>query len=281
MKVNKVSTKAPFPELRGKLGAMTYPAIAEVKYDGEYNIIIYHDDDGSITCDTLNKYGKTRTHFPAIDKIAKRCREGQVREAVFLCELYTDGGLKGALYDLLGRKEDDSLNIAVFDATRILFKHDSSKPVIVGETNDITANSKLIDRREALMNLLIDDDLLANMQIVMNKDEVERHFKSVVDGGWEGTVIKSLDGRLTLGPCAWVKMKYKDQCNYTVAEIDPVKERIEVTVPDPHNQKGVRVGVKVMNKDKVTLRAGDTVTIEHQGVLDSGSLRHPVFKGKV
>ncbi|MDD5496765.1 MAG: hypothetical protein PHP46_06705, partial [Candidatus Omnitrophica bacterium] len=55
----------------------------------------------------------------------------------------------------------------------------------------------------------------------------------------------------------------------------PAQERIEVLVHNGANSKPV--GVKVMNKVKATLKVGDIVEIEHQGILSQGGLRHPVF----
>lgn len=249
---------------------MKYPALSEVKYDGEYNLIIYQDSGDSVSCQTLNKYGRTRTHFPAIDLIAKECRNEGVKEAVFLAELYTDEGKLGALYDFLGRKEDDGLNIAIWDASRILLSD--------GHDLTITSTNTLIERREAIMHVLPSHKTMA--RIVHNREEAGLHFEEVVAQGYEGTVVKPLDGRLIMGPCPWVKLKRKDQTDYRVVVIDPVKERIEVKVPTPNGIYGT-CGVKVMNADKATLKLGDMVTIEHQGVLASGSLRHPVYKGKV
>jgi hypothetical protein len=37
------------------------------------------------------------------------------------------------------------------------------------------------------------------------------------------------------------------------------------------------VGLKAPNRYKKHIKIGDKVTVEHQGVLASGSLRHPVL----
>lgn len=286
MKTEKITTKPPFPELRGTLTAMTFPALSEIKYDGEYTMVIYKDErqndakacytlqPGNITCKTLNKYGRTRTHFPAIDAIARDCHAHGVREAVFLAELYALNGKLGALYDLNSMKEDDSLSLFVFDCSRIIF-HDNS------EYDDVAPTDSLIDRKETIMNIL--PSQRSQLKIVMNETEALEHFNEVVADGYEGTVIKPLDGRLIMGPCPWVKVKFKDQNNYPVVLIDPYKERVEVLVTssDGFQPRAVNVGVKVMNADKNTLKVGDVITVEHQGILPGGSLRHPVFKGKV
>ena len=41
------------------------------------------------------------------------------------------------------------------------------------------------------------------------------------------------------------------------------------------------VGCKLVNKYKPFVKIGDTVEIEHMGVLSGGGLRHPVYRGKV
>jgi len=69
-----------------------------------------------------------------------------------------------------------------------------------------------------------------------------------------------------------VKMKKKDTNAYPVVLIDPVLDRIEVDVC------GVRVGCKCSSKGH--LKLNDRVLIQHLGVLPSGSLRNPIFKGK-
>lgn len=283
MITEKITTKPPFPELRGKLSSIRWPALSEIKYDGEYCLVIYArgKDSRVVECKTVNKYGKTRSMFPAIDTIATELTSAGVREAAFLAELYTDEGKLGALYDLLGRKEDDGLNINIWDASLIRFIDNS-------EYSDISMRSTLIDRKEIIMHILPSQQ--TQLKIVMNKDEAEAHFKEITAQGYEGVVIKQLDSPLIMGPCPWVKMKYKDRSDYSVLIIDPVKERIEVGVPDATTVDPItgaikptliNVGVKVMNAQKQTLNLGDRVTIEHQGVLDSGSLRHPVFIGKV
>jgi ATP-dependent DNA ligase len=274
VKTEKITTKPPFPELRGKLSAMKWPALSEIKYDGEYSLVIFARNKNTVECKTVNKYGKTRCMFPAIDTIASELVNAGVKEAVFLAELYTDEGKLGALYDLLGRKDDDDLNISIFDAVKIQFNNNS-------EWEDINVQHPLVERKEVIMHVL--PSQRTQLEIVMNKDEAEEHFKNITAQGYEGTVIKSLDGTLVMGPCPWVKMKFKDQTDWKIINIDPVKERIEVEVRSSNQGQvtSVPVGVKVMNADKALLQVGDIVTIEHQGILDSGSLRHPVFKGKV
>jgi len=258
----------PIPELRGKLSAVKYPAFGEIKYDGEFTFIFY---EGNKIC-TVNKYNKLRTQFPQLNDIKNELFDcGVASSATMIAELYYGEGKRNALYDLNSNKESDTLNLKIFDLLEL-------------DGNDITQD-QLIDRKEALQDIFPTNTTFLNKtKPIKNKAEAEAYFKWTTDNGYEGAVIKSLDSALIAGPCSWVKMKFKDQSDYEVHLIDPVKERIEVLVPivnahpSPTNQqKYVRVGVKAASRYKRFIRVNDKVTIEHQGVLDSGSLRHPVL----
>jgi hypothetical protein len=227
---------------------------------------------------TTNKYGTMRSDWSKLDEIAEILENKGVTKATLLAELYYGSGKAGALYELLSHKDDDTmLNIKIYDVAHIV------------NGSDINGtNTPLIDRKEILGEIFGESKYLIKPILMNNKLEVDNMFNEVTDiGDMEGIVVKGFDGSLVSGPCSWVKIKKKDQSDYEVVEIDKVKERIEINVPNPNLPvsgqvwaANVRVGVKCMNNIKATLQVGDYVTIEHQGVLDSGSLRHPVYIGK-
>lgn len=244
MKIGKNSNlKISFPELRGSLDAVRWPAFIEPKFDGELN-----KWDGRYGGYLINKYGKTRSHFPAVNALPKDCQ--------LIGELYYKDGFAGRLYDLLKHKEDDDLNFVVFDAIM---------------------SGNLLERREWLY-ANVPNGLIISAELVHNKKEAEGIANYWMHVGFEGAVVKSLDGQYYEGPCPWVKIKKKDQNDYVITYVDPMLERIEVAVPG--TRTSAIVGVKCPNKYKKDIKMGDIVTIEHQGVLPSGSLRHPVFIGK-
>lgn len=246
------------PELRGSIGGMRYPAFAEIKLDGEFNFIEYKDKGNGLKICTVNKYGTIRLGFPELTKMGYVLQGNGVKQAVMLCELYWNEGKLGALYELLCHKKDDNVKIHVFD-------------VLMRDGQDLR-NLPLVQRKEHMWEMVGQWQL--GDKIVNNKIEAHDCFMNATAQGYEGVVIKSLDSPLILGPCSWVKMKYKDQNELPVVTIDPNKERIEVK----HN--GTIVGVKAPNRYKRHINVNDIVTIEHQGVLDSGSLRHPVLIAK-
>ena len=93
-------------------------------------------------------------------------------------------------------------------------------------------------------------------------------------------MLKSPNSRFKVGITDWVKIKKKDQSVFQVVYIDPVLERIEVRVITNEGLTAKRVGVKVVTKQKAKLKVGDWVTVEYYGILEGGSLRHPVFRGR-
>jgi ATP-dependent DNA ligase len=241
---------------------MNYPAFVECKMDGEYTVIFYKR---GVKCFTVNKYGKVREDYPALLELYVALEHSEADSCTMLAELYFKDGKLGRLYDLNSNKESDTLKLHVFDVAGINGQHVGKLP--------------LVERKELLFELI--GSLQCKTQMAYSKNDVENMFQETAfKFGYEGIVVKSLASTLTMGPCDWVKMKYKDRSDYEVRVVDPVLERIEVNVP--HITGGmtngtVNVGCKAPNRYKKHIKVGDMVTIEHQGVLDSGSLRHPVL----
>lgn len=262
-----------FPELRGSLDGMVYPAFVEPKIDGEFNVLFW--DEIANEAWLCNKYGRIRKDLPFILDFAGVMRGRKVKSATFLGELYTGTGCNGQLYHLLKNKNNfNELKYKLFDFGHITFKDRGFEG---GKT-------LLIERKEIILEMLMNSATIGlpiMSKMVNDKTEVFDEFTSWTDKGYEGIVVKPSLSYLQYGPCSWVKIKDKDRNDYEVVLIDPVKERIEIKAPvcDPLGKPlaYINVGVKCSNKDKQNLAVGDFVTIEHQGVLLSGSLRHPVF----
>jgi len=268
MQISKVGTKTgvqmPFPQLRGSLAGLRYPALAEIKYDGEFNYLHY---DRATVPYLINKYGTKRTDFPMLDDIRDALDKtvsdtgDTVKSATLVCEAYWGKGKLGALYDLLSHKADDALQLRIFD--------------IVEVNGCNLTTDQLVTRKELIHNIGV-GNFLGICWVVEDKDDVDARFKQTVDLGYEGIVVKDLHSKFINGPCSWVKVKYKDRNDLKVVTVDLTKERIEVEMPNASILVTI-VGVKAPFRYKKHIKAGDTVTIEHQGVLPSGSLRHPVL----
>ncbi len=248
MQISK-SDRQAFPELRGDIRAIRYPAWVEAKIDGEMNWFI----PGSKFPYLINKSGKIRHSFPITKELSRINKR-------LLGELHWADGKAAALYEFLKHQTDDELNFTVFDVDMPL---------------------PYLERRLWLIENIMPAPhvRLVNASRIMSKDEIRLHYEHYVNAlHYEGIVVKSGDSRFIMGVSPWVKIKKKETSDLPVAYIDPTMERIDVWVQlSDDNHIGKMCGVKVMNKVKATLKVGDIVEVEHQGILSQGGLRHPVF----
>ena len=260
MKVTKQNSKPGCPELRKSIDHIKFPAWAEIKYDGEFTYVLHSP---TTTC-TVNKYGTVREDFPALNQIRDTLNANKVVAGIFLGELYFDGGKLNDIYKLNSNKSSDACELVLFD--------------ILQWNPECVTNYSLLDRKELLAMCV--GDLAIGGEVVADKAEATAFFEKAKANGYEGVVIKEFDSHLVIGPCSWAKLKGKDQTDYKVLSVDVDKERIEVAVPyvdSSNNPTIVVLGCKAPNRYKKHIKIGDVVTIEHQGVLPSGSLRHPVL----
>lgn len=253
-----------FPELRGTIEAVKFPAFAEIKLDGELTFLIFKRmPTGDCFICTVNKYGTTRMDFPALNQYKERFDRKGYDHLILIGELFSEEGKLGALYSLLSKKTTNDVNLSLFD--------------ILAFNNQSWKENTLLDRKEKLVEILGKNFVLP--KVVHSKEEALEYFERVTKLGYEGVVIKEFSGTFKCGPCSWVKLKYKDKSNYKVINIDKTLERMDVMVNTPMFPDGKLVGVKLCNKYKSTIKEGDFAIIEHQGILSVGGLRHPVFKG--
>ena len=250
----------PYPRIRGKMIDIRYPCYVEWKLDGEANV--YHNST------LINKSsGKTRTDFPVTTLLEATFDVN----TVLFGELYWADGKAGALYSLLSHAKDDALKFGVFDAIH----------------PDI-ANANYEDRRAWLSDKFTNSPIKLSEKHVHiidavyceTPDEVEAQVGDSKVLGYEGVVVKNVDSRLILNgrliqqQLGWVKRKHIETVDVPITHIDEMLERMEI------EYNGRKVGVKLNNKYKPSVKVGDVVEVEHMGVLNGGGLRHPVYRGK-
>jgi len=247
-----------FPQLRGSKEFIKYPCFVEHKYDGEANYYIKEQDKLGYL---VNKYGRIRNNLitAELDEMFN-----DFAQVIVFGELYVNGGIRGALYDLLKHKEnDDMLHFACIEMVSL---DDEDIPTLMTSKemlNEIVFNAPHVH--------------VIPFKLVDNEREMEQQYMHILEQGYEGAVVKWIHSPCyTNGPVPWTKIKYKDQSDFEVVHIDPVKDRIEVSVENPEG-KSRRVGVKCTPNQKRLLRVGGRATVEHQGFLSQGGLRHPVF----
>jgi ATP-dependent DNA ligase len=265
MKITKTGIPQKYPELRESLARIQYPAFIEAKLDGEFT---YLYTEGMFSY-MINKYGTKRTDFHHgrgewVLKMPEDC--------ILVGELSTYEGYKNSIYTVMSNKTNEEV--------LMFWVHD-----IIKYKGKNIEKEELITRKEILTNIKEFPGIpLIRSHVVHSKEEVGKYFEEAIKTGYEGIVVKALNSRWVTGPCNWAKLKGKDTTDFKVYAIDPVRERIDISVllPIDHpNAPAVLTGVKVMNSEKRKLSPGDMVTIEYQGMLKSGRLRHPVYRGKV
>lgn len=235
-----------FPELNGKIETIRYPVYIEPKLDGITEWLYRNDGRPYL----INGNGKILSDLPITREITIPTGVNRL-----LGELHYGEGKAGDFYKIKSAREDE-LNFTIFDVDLPLPYLDRHKWLI-----ENIRGTKHVSRALGIMAL--------------NKEHVLEEYNRFVDQmGYEGAVIKSFDLRLIMGSCPWVKMKKTETLDLKVAGISLNQERIEVLHGD------IKVGIKCINKYKKILKVGDIVEIEHKGVLEGGSLRHPVFLRK-
>lgn len=266
MLLSKNGPKARFPEHRGSLAGLRYPSFAEIKYDGEAMVIVYQRGAEIFAA---NKHGTIRTKWDKLVEIADIMRTTNLEYAYLYCELFYGEGKNQALYQLLKHKDSDDLNFIIYDMA----------------IRGVVDTRPLVERKEMITELFR-KKYLGQCRLVTNATEAHTYALYVMGQGYEGVVVKSLDSVFQVGPCPWVKIKCRDTNVYEVHSISSTQERIEIIVPLPNTSGlpspnshtlGISCGVKVSAKHKKNLKVGDKVVIQHLGVLDSGSLRNPIF----
>jgi len=259
MEIYKTDQKIEAPDMIGTKISIQYPAVAEIKIDGEFNLLFVNKErEGEVHTFLVNKGGKIRTEC-GITAEAKTLPTSMV----LVGELYYEDGKQGALYKLLSHQEDNGLKFMVHD--------------IIEYEDAIMNTESLLDRKELLLTIFKDSSphiAVSKINMVESSEELDEFYDTVIKEGYEGIVVKGIDSRYIGRRCNWVKIKAKDIGEYKITAIDPTEEKIII-------QAGIKVGVKCINSVKCQLKVGDKVLIESLGSLESGSLRNPVLKGKI
>ena len=244
MKIGKAQAMG-YPECRGS--DVRYPCYAEVKIDGELNWYF----QGKL----INKSGKTREDCPITSELLLNLKNDNT---LLIGELYYGTGKLGKLYDLLSNQQSHDLMYGVWDVK------------MVGTYEE---------RREWMIENITESEhvKIVPTWYIEEKEELDSLKQEVWGEGYEGLVVKHPNSPFLLGPCKWMKIKKKDRTDYQIALVDQHQERVEVVVPIPSVGAHRNVGVKVCNKYKPRLGVGAYITVEHQGVLSAGGLRHPVY----
>lgn len=233
------------PKLRTGTNGIWYPAIGQIKIDGEFQHIQYRKGE----INTVNKYGLKRFGFPALDDIAAQIKRSHTGDITLLAELYWEEGKKGDLYKLLANKKSHNLKLYVHD---ILMQH-----------------TRTLER----MSILKDMGFAENYVLLTNDADTKEYYDIAINSGYEGIVLKPVLAQLSMAN-RWVKMKDSDETEMMVVDLCEGQERVELEYLTEED-KPHRIGAKCPLFIKKTLKIGQLVNVKHYGFLSGGGVRNP------
>lgn len=277
----------PFMHARGEL--ITYPTVAEIKFDGEFGYIIKRE--GKVYIANKQEHGRIRTELPILEPF-----EEIPDESVLLGEMIWGAGK--VFRDFQRHKLDPDINLAVHG-------------VIRWDGDDIWKTSHYAQQRLLLDELSIYTNkvVLVPKFIARTAEQLEGFFQKVVSQGFEGLMIKNPMSKYINGDSGlWVKKKNKADNDLVIIGFESGTKRVKtLSVIAGHQVDGkivrlTNVGNGFKQKEKVNLLArlkrrvirqeGNeyfvepefVIKVRHYGPIynDDGSVssvRHPSFLG--
>ncbi len=276
----------PFMKIRGE--AVTFPCVAEIKFDGEFQYLI--SQGKKVYLVNKEEHGRIRTDMPVTNIDIPD-------NSVFLAELiYGKGNLN--FYDFLRHKLSEDLNLAVFGCLRIEGQ-DIWKDYTYAQARQVLEQQKFYNGKVVLVPRFV----------AYNQTQLDDYYNRVIAQGFEGIVIKDPLSKYIDGETGrWVKRKFETENDLVICGFESGSKRAKtLSVLVGHRLDGKIVpithvggGFKAEQKDallkvlqaNVTHREGAeymvnptiVVKVKHYGAIrdENGiihSLRHPQFQG--
>ena len=161
---------------------ITSDLIVQVKVDGEFTYMHYKEGEAY----TLNRYGKARKDFPALNELTEALKKSGIREAELLSELYAKEGEKPL-------KLPDFIHYIKSGNPDLLAK------IHIGIFDLLTVNGRAVRENyawkvEEMERWLKDCRLVAVLPYIKpsSTEEIEEFWKRMVEElGYEGLVARS------------------------------------------------------------------------------------------
>lgn len=283
-KLNPVYNGLPYMEIEGE--RITYPCMAELKLDGEFQYIINYEGTNYLADKQV--YGRIRTDMPITNINIPE-------NSVFLGELVWGAGKN--FYEFARHKLDNNCNLGIFGCVRYL-GDDIWKEATYTQAREILERQKFYNDKVVLIPTVV----------VSDAQELEDLFERVTANGYEGLVIKEFDSKYVNGKTYhWTKKKFQDDADLVICGYQTGTKRAKnLSVLVGHLVEGeikhlTHVGGGFSNEEKMTLlgvlqkcpaigRIKDDILVEpkivikvlHSGIIrnpdgTANSLRHPRF----
>jgi ATP-dependent DNA ligase len=275
----------PFMKIRGE--TITYPCVAELKFDGEFQYVITKDNKVYLV--NKREHGRIR--------VGMTCTNVKLPDnSVFIGELFYGAGKD--FYEFARHKLTDDLNLALFGVLRL-------------NGEDVWKTWKYYEGRKYLESLP-QEAFSAHTTIVpkfvlQSEEDFNKAFSKVTSNSFEGLVIKGLLSSYIDGETKeWVKRKFEDDSDLAICGFQTGTKRAKnlslllghsingQIVPFVHcgggltNEqkdaflKTLTPHVKGKIKDDYIVTPKFVVRVKHNGVIRNpdgspNSLRHPRF----
>lgn len=192
-KVDPLYEGLPFMEIEGD--GIAFPCAAEIKLDGEFQYVIKRG--GIVYLANKQHHGRIRTDMPVTNIDIPD-------NSVFLGELVWGAGKD--FYDFARHKLDPNCNLGIFGCG----EYDGKR--LWGEWT-------YTDTRKFLESLKFYNDKVCLIPAVEihDRQELEDFFKQVVDGGYEGLVLKEFSSTYRQGKTYhWAKRKFQTEGDFVI-----------------------------------------------------------------
>ena len=176
-------------KIRGTMAGIKYPCLAQCKYDGNSVTIIHEMNNMKMTTEKHTRY------------IQSQGKDSVAVNGIYLAEWVIGHGEWNTLYRCVDSRMEEC-QLIYFDCLAV---YDC------GTLVDMTSKP-LVSRMEVLAHQKL---RLPAQRICNTEEEVERFYKTYVDNGFEGLVIKNLNE--TFISQRWVKMKPKERLTHGTA----------------------------------------------------------------
>jgi len=284
--VNKVFPKL-IPEFEVQLAQpskflkrVRYPCLVQKKLDGVRTIALVEPQENSVTYYSRN--GKQFMNFNCFDKelLQLSYKEPKMFDGEVIGPRGDD--FRGIMqqcrrkYDV----EPNGLNFNVFDWMPI---HHFTRQVATLLQRDRTdCLVELSEKRDIQQRVFVIEGQLCN-----NEEELMAYYDQCVNEGYEGVIIKDLDGEYEFKrSVSWIKMKPNETVDLKVIEIQEGRGKYEGLLGAfIVEREGVKINVgsglkddeRLPLEDANKMYVGKIIEVKYDSVTPDGSLRFPRF----
>lgn len=263
------------------LKRVRYPCLVQAKYDGVRVVALVEPKENDVTYYSRN--GKQFMNFGCFNEELLQLAHGEPK--MFDGEVIGPRGddFRGIMQQCRRKfdVEPNGLNFNVFDWMPI---HHFTRQVATLLQRDRSDSLEELSTMRTIQQRVY----VVGGKICNNEEELMAYYDQCVSEGYEGVIIKDLDGEYEFKrSVSWIKMKPKDTMDLKITDIQEGRGKyagkLGAFIVDLNGVK-VNVGSGLKDDERISLEeaqklyVGKAIEIEYDSVTPDGSLRFPRFK---